>query len=217
MLNPLFRIHDCISIHFIVKDFFIFKSNTDLSRKAFELAAKFLIWIKPWHQKCWSVAFPSKSLNNILILISFSRNALATKHDHTCMRCKLKWRREFSDEDQEVVKREYYTIQSNSAKDQHLRCAISINVNRKTITFAPTTSVKKEKAICQQVRSYRNHCKNKNNKKTSQLFEAHTTGKTSLRANWNNSSNHRVHIKLNTFWHWKNKRPLGVHSLPIYN
>ena len=33
------------------------------------------------------------------------------------MRCKLKWWREFSDEDQEVVMREYYTKQSNSAND----------------------------------------------------------------------------------------------------
>ena len=42
------------------------------------------------------------------------------------MRCKLKWPREFSDEDQEVVMREYYTIQFNSTKDQQFLCGIEV-------------------------------------------------------------------------------------------
>ena len=62
------------------------------------------------------------------------------------MRCKLKWRREFSNKDQDVVMREYYTIQSNPAKDQHFIGDIEVcDINkyeRKDSKLRPTTSVK---------------------------------------------------------------------------
>ena len=65
------------------------------------------------------------------------------------MRCKLKWRREFSDEDQEVVKREYYTIQSNSAKDQHFLRDIEVfDINKceqKDYNLRPHNKSKKGK------------------------------------------------------------------------
>ena len=65
------------------------------------------------------------------------------------MRCKLKWRREFSDEDQEVVMREYYTIQSNSAKDQHFLRDIEVcDINKceqKDYILRPHNKCKKGK------------------------------------------------------------------------